>query len=87
MLLDLNDPHINRLAQTAEFGIERESLRVTYDGRLAQTKHPFDRIKDIIATRHLHLSEISRPLWYTWFLCHISIFHFQFSIFNSQKYF
>ena len=41
MLLDLNDPHINRLAQTAEFGIERESLRVTYDGRLAQTKHPF----------------------------------------------
>lgn len=41
MLLDLNDSHINRLAQTAEFGIERESLRVTYDGRLAQTKHPF----------------------------------------------
>lgn len=41
MLLDLNDSHINRLAQTAEFGMERESLRVTYDGRLAQTKHPF----------------------------------------------
>lgn len=42
MLLDLNHSHINRLARTAEFGIERESLRVTSDGRLAQTKHPFN---------------------------------------------
>ncbi len=41
MFLDFNDPHINRLAKTAEFGIERESLRVTSDGRLAQTNHPF----------------------------------------------
>ena len=41
MLLDLNNSYINRLAQTAEFGIERESLRVTADGRLAQTEHPF----------------------------------------------
>lgn len=41
MLLDLNHSQINRLAQTAEFGIERESLRVTFDGELAQTKHPF----------------------------------------------
>ena len=41
MLLDLNNSYINRLAQTAEFGIERESLRVTADGKLAQTEHPF----------------------------------------------
>ena len=41
MLLDFNNPNINRLAQTAEFGIERESLRVTSDGKLAQTIHPF----------------------------------------------
>lgn len=41
MLLDLSNPQLNRLAATAEFGIERESLRVTSDGRLAQTKHPF----------------------------------------------
>ena len=41
MLLDFNNPIINRLAQTAEFGIERESLRVTSDGKLAQTIHPF----------------------------------------------
>ena len=41
MLLGFNNSNINRLAQTAEFGIERESLRVTSDGKLAQTKHPF----------------------------------------------
>ncbi len=41
MLLNFNNSIINRLAQSAEFGIERESLRVTSDGKLAQTKHPF----------------------------------------------
>ena len=41
MLLGFNNSNINRLAQTAEFGIERESLRVTSDGKLAQTIHPF----------------------------------------------
>lgn len=41
MLLCFNNSYINRLAQTAEFGIERESLRVTSDGKLSQTKHPF----------------------------------------------
>lgn len=41
MLLGFNNSNINRLAQTAEFGIERESLRVTSDGKLSQTKHPF----------------------------------------------
>ena len=33
MLLDFNNSNINRLAQNAEFGIERESLRVTTDGK------------------------------------------------------
>ena len=41
MLLDFNNSNITRPAQTAEFGIERESLRVTCDGKLAQTFHPF----------------------------------------------
>ncbi len=41
MLLDFNNSKINCLAQAAEFGIERESLRVTSDGKLAQTEHPF----------------------------------------------
>lgn len=41
MLLNFNNSIINRLAQNAEFGIERESLRVTSDGKLAQTNHPF----------------------------------------------
>ena len=41
MLIDLNNPTLNQFAQNAEFGIERESLRVTSDGKLAQTGHPF----------------------------------------------
>ena len=41
MLLNFHNPTIGRLAQTAEFGIERESLRVSSDGKLSQTKHPF----------------------------------------------
>ena len=41
MLLDLENSKIKSAAQIAEFGIERESLRVTCEGTLAQTKHPF----------------------------------------------
>ncbi len=41
MLFDLNNSNIRNLLKKAEFGIERESLRVTSDGRLAQTEHPF----------------------------------------------
>ena len=33
MLLNFNNSNINRLALNAEFGIERESLRVTSDGK------------------------------------------------------
>ena len=41
MLFNLNNSNIRNLLKKAEFGIERESLRVTSDGRLAQTEHPF----------------------------------------------
>ena len=47
MLFDLDNKNIiNHLAE-AEFGIERESLRVTSGGALAQTKHPFGKHKNI----------------------------------------
>lgn len=35
------EPEIKQHIETAEYGIEKESLRVTPDGRLAQTPHPF----------------------------------------------
>ena len=41
MLFDLNNSNIRNLLKKAEFGIERESLRVNSDGTLAQSKHPF----------------------------------------------
>ena len=40
MLFDLNNSNIRNLLKKAEFGIERESLRVNSDGTLAQSKHP-----------------------------------------------
>ena len=41
MIFDLNSSTARRQAVRAEFGIERESLRVNADGTLAQTPHPF----------------------------------------------
>lgn len=41
MLFNLNNSNIRNLLKKAEFGIERESLRVNSDGTLAQSKHPF----------------------------------------------
>ncbi len=41
MLLDFNDTTLRTYGADAEFGLERESLRVNRDGTLAMTKHPF----------------------------------------------
>lgn len=41
MFFDLDSKDIQQHIGEAEFGIERESLRVNSDGTLAQTKHPF----------------------------------------------
>lgn len=40
-MLDLRNPVIRSLALEGNFGLERESLRVTRDGRMALTPHPF----------------------------------------------
>ena len=47
MLLDLNNHTVRKYLAQAEFGIERESLRVNTDGSLAQTPHPFESHKNI----------------------------------------
>ena len=47
MLFDLDNKYIKSHLGEAEFGIERESLRVTSDGALAQTKHPFGEHRNI----------------------------------------
>lgn len=47
MLFDLDNAIIREQIRQAEFGIERESLRVNSDGTLAQTPHPFAEHKNI----------------------------------------
>ena len=47
MLFDLDNKYIKSHLGEAEFGIEKESLRVTSDGALAQTKHPFGEHRNI----------------------------------------
>ena len=47
MLLDLDNAIIKEHIRQAEFGVERESLRVSFDGTLAQTPHPFEEHKNI----------------------------------------
>ncbi len=38
-----------------------------------QSKYRFDRIEDVVTTRHLYRREVARTLWNTWFLCHIFV--------------
>ena len=40
-MLDVRTPRLRPLAFDGNFGLERESLRVTEDGRMAHTPHPF----------------------------------------------
>ncbi|MBQ2349159.1 MAG: glutathione synthase [Clostridia bacterium] len=47
MLFDLDNTIIKEHIKQAEFGIERESLRINSDGTLAQTPHPFGEHKNI----------------------------------------
>ncbi len=47
MLFDINDNAVRGYIERAEFGIERESLRVCCDGTLAQSPHPLGENKNI----------------------------------------
>ena len=47
MLFDLDNDAVKEYIRQAEFGIERESLRINADGTLAQTPHPFEEHKNI----------------------------------------
>ena len=47
MLFDIKNDVIKEYLKQAEFGIEREGLRICSDGRLAQSPHPFESNKNI----------------------------------------
>ena len=40
-MLDVRHPELRPYALEGNFGLEREALRVTETGRMAQTPHPF----------------------------------------------
>ena len=40
-MLDIREPRLRPLAFDGNFGLEREALRVTANGRMAHTPHPF----------------------------------------------
>ena len=40
-MVDVRKPAIRPFALEGNFGLEREALRVTKNGRMAQTPHPF----------------------------------------------
>ncbi len=47
MKFNFNDYDVKNTLSKAEFGLEMESLRITTDGKLSQTKHPFGENKNI----------------------------------------
>ena len=47
MFFDFENAMIREYIRQAEFGIERECLRINSDGTLAQTPHPFESHKNI----------------------------------------
>ena len=47
MLLDIDNNTLNEYFRQAEFGIEREGLRICNNGSLAQSPHPFESNKNI----------------------------------------
>ena len=47
-MLDINDPKIRSLLLRFDFGLEKEALRITKDGSLSKTPHPFPDDKTVV---------------------------------------
>ncbi len=61
-MLHTDDPHVRELLLKGSFGLERESLRVTPDGYLAQTPHPFLGDDHIVRDFSENQVEINTPV-------------------------
>lgn len=60
-MLHLDDPVIREYLLEGKFGLEKEGLRVTGDGRLAHTPHPFAESKEIVRDFCENQTEINTP--------------------------
>lgn len=63
-MFHIDDSQVRRLLLTGNFGLEKEMLRITTDGRLAHTPHPFDQAEPCI-TRDFceNQTEINTPIF------------------------
>ena len=61
-MLHTDDPQVRKLLLKGSFGLERESLRITPDGYLAQTPHPFLGDEHIVRDFSESQVEINTPV-------------------------
>ena len=61
-MLPINDPTVRRLLRQGQFGLEKEALRVTPEGRMAHTPHPFPGDPNIVRDFCENQTEINTPV-------------------------
>lgn len=61
-MFHIDDPQVRELLLKGSFGLERESLRVTRDGYLAQTPHPFPGDEHIVRDFSENQVEVNTPV-------------------------
>lgn len=61
-MLHTNDPAVRALLLKGNFGLEKESLRVTPEGRMAHTPHPFPDDEHIVRDFCENQTEINTPV-------------------------
>lgn len=62
-MLHIQDPAVNALLLKGSFGLEKESLRVTPEGYLAHTPHPFPDNNNIVRDFGENQTEINTPVF------------------------
>lgn len=61
-MLPIQDPTVRRLLRQGQFGLEKEALRVTPEGRMAHTPHPFPGDRHIVRDFCENQTEINTPV-------------------------
>ena len=61
-MLHAGDPKVRSLLLKGQFGLEKESLRITREGRMAHTPHPFPEDARITRDFCENQTEINTPV-------------------------
>ena len=62
-MLHIQDPAVNALLLKGSFGLEKENLRVTPEGYMAHTPHPFPDNNNIVRDFGENQTEINTPVF------------------------